>query len=593
MLSGMIDSSAFTAKDTLYTREHTLYGDGDDEDSALFPGKMQKLEEGLKHIAEISDFAGECLVPYMRQMFVKLLKHEPEDLQNAVKALADTITAGTKEDMDHLGIARESEEFLLSSVISSRVSRKPSTEASSTLHTDHTESEDSPFARMDSLKPSWDPRGRASLLFARSKKASHSGLVTGAPNKRTRRGSMSAAVIDPGLEFTPPFYEKSQETRDFINQHIKGSFMFANMDDEVLQTVILAFRRFEFKEGDEILSYGDEVVTPRARGPNKPATTGPHAPAKDTGDYLYLVESGHCTGNNPEMEAEAEEYSAGMWFGEIALMYQSPRRMTVKAMDDVLTWGLDRETYRRLAITNSHQKNQRYAKFFSQVNIFKSLSFLQHARLSRFVDELIMPPDETIISEGEVGNEFYILESGEACAMKKYTDEEGNVREHVVKHYKSGDYFGEMALLYNQPRQASIISTTAVKLITMDRETFQRVMGPVWDEIVDLTKKYKVVNKQIQHSLSPRASKRCSLPSDGSSLRPAEFRSSSLPSNKQLLDLSPKSLSATAPRLLSKSFSLDSPTKTTHTQTNPASPTSASQSTQTKPFKQKQTETSL
>lgn len=66
-------------------------------------------------------------------------------------------------------------------------------------------------------------------------------------------------------------------------------------------------------------------------------------------------------------------------------------------------------------------------------------------------------PEEFVIREGEEGNTFYLIMSGEAIATK--TLEPGNAPVEVYK-YGPGDYFGELALLKNEPRAANIIATT-------------------------------------------------------------------------------------------------------------------------------------
>ena len=48
-----------------------------------------------------------------------------------------------------------------------------------------------------------------------------------------------------------------------------------------------------------------------------------------------------------------------------------------------------------------------------------------------------------------------------------------------VNSYKKGDYFGELALLNDAPRAASIVSTTEAKVATLGKNGFQRLLGPV------------------------------------------------------------------------------------------------------------------
>jgi len=62
-----------------------------------------------------------------------------------------------------------------------------------------------------------------------------------------------------------------------------------------------------------------------------------------------------------------------------------------------------------------------------------------------------------VITEGDEGNSFYLVMSGEAVATK--TLEPGKPPHEVYK-YHQGDYFGERALISNEPRAANIKAIT-------------------------------------------------------------------------------------------------------------------------------------
>ena len=78
---------------------------------------------------------------------------------------------------------------------------------------------------------------------------------------------------------------------------------------------------------------------------------------------------------------------------------------------------------------------------------------------------------DAIVNQGDDGDKFYILESG-ACDFI--------LNGAVVGEVESGGYFGELALLHNQPRAVSVIVTSAkAKVLALDRATFTGVMGPL------------------------------------------------------------------------------------------------------------------
>jgi cGMP-dependent protein kinase 1 len=73
-----------------------------------------------------------------------------------------------------------------------------------------------------------------------------------------------------------------------------------------------------------------------------------------------------------------------------------------------------------------------------------------------------------IIEEGEVGDSFYAVRSGQ---LRVY--EQGR----LVRTMGPGTYFGEIALLLDVPRTATVQAITPVRVFRLDREGFDRVMA--------------------------------------------------------------------------------------------------------------------
>jgi len=95
---------------------------------------------------------------------------------------------------------------------------------------------------------------------------------------------------------------------------------------------------------------------------------------------------------------------------------------------------------------------------------------------------------EVIIRQGEPGNQFYIIEEGDASCTKTLNNED---RE--LTTLSSGSYFGEIALLTQRPRQATVIAKNTCKCLCLDRRTFKRVMGPLEDILKRNMKAYNQV----------------------------------------------------------------------------------------------------
>lgn len=80
---------------------------------------------------------------------------------------------------------------------------------------------------------------------------------------------------------------------------------------------------------------------------------------------------------------------------------------------------------------------------------------------------------EVVIKEGDQGDELYVVESGTLTCTKVFA---GNTEPTTLKTYQPGEAFGELALLYNAPRAATITSDGDCTLWGLDRQTFNHIV---------------------------------------------------------------------------------------------------------------------
>ncbi|KAI1429184.1 cyclic nucleotide-binding-like protein [Xylaria sp. FL1777] len=279
-----------------------------------------------------------------------------------------------------------------------------------------------------------------------------------------RRTSVSAESLKPVADvndnWSPPSYPKSAEQLDRLQKAIEGNFLFSHLDDEQTAQILGALQEKPIPAKDI------KVVT-----------------QGDAGDYFYIVEkgsfdvyvndSGALQPGPDGIGKKVGSVQAGGSFGELALMYNAPRAATVVSAEPACTlWALDRVTFRRILMESTFARRRLYEKFLEEVPLLASLTPYERSKIADALETQKYPAGTAIIKQGDIGQSFYLVESGEADAFKDDQPES-------VKHYQKGDFFGELALLNDAPRAASVISATEIKVATLGKNAFARLLGPV------------------------------------------------------------------------------------------------------------------
>jgi CRP-like cAMP-binding protein len=110
--------------------------------------------------------------------------------------------------------------------------------------------------------------------------------------------------------------------------------------------------------------------------------------------------------------------------------------------------------------------------FLSHVPLFEGLERRQLQRLAnRFVDRSY-GPNETIVTQGRGGEGLFTVVSGKAEAIREKDDG----TQVVVNNFGPTDFFGEIALLNEGPRTASVIAREDTECLVLTRSDFISVM---------------------------------------------------------------------------------------------------------------------
>lgn len=124
-------------------------------------------------------------------------------------------------------------------------------------------------------------------------------------------------------------------------------------------------------------------------------------------------------------------------------------------------------------ITVEPSSSPRFSEAIELLDIFAMVDFLRDLPLSRakallqVARRITLPAGENIVTQGSHGDSFYMIVHGTVEIVKDGLP---------IKRYHAGDYFGEMAILLDQPRAADAIAKTDVDLVAIDNNDFVSVL---------------------------------------------------------------------------------------------------------------------
>ncbi|KYR00093.1 protein kinase A regulatory subunit [Tieghemostelium lacteum] len=301
--------------------------------------------------------------------------------------------------------------------------------------------------------------------------------VDGLSITRKRRGGISSETLggnnQPAVSI--PTVPKSIETQQRLQQALKMNIMFSHLEEEERESIFSAMVEVHYKAGDVIIRQGDE------------------------GDNFYVVENGECdiyvSKNNESPKHVMYVYQGGS-FGELALIYGSPRAATVIARTDVRLWALNRVVYRTILMDQTLKKRKLYEEFLDNVSILRDIDKYERTSLADALEPCVFQDDEVIVRQGESGDKFYIIVEGEV----KVTQQQQDGSQQEVARLHQADYFGEIALLEDKPRAATVTSIGVTKCVELDRQRFTRLLGPCEDILrrnISLYNQYFSTNNNI------------------------------------------------------------------------------------------------
>ncbi|KDN53150.1 camp-binding domain-like protein [Tilletiaria anomala UBC 951] len=320
-----------------------------------------------------------------------------------------------------------------------------------------------------------------------------------------------------------------------IRAAIGNNLLFRNLEEDQYNDVLFAMKEVKVDPSVAVIEQGAQ------------------------GDYFYVVESGtldvyikptltSSLGNSGSVNSESDNrssfpcaaatasdlsmanlgekkssYGPGHSFGELALLYLQPRAATILSTSPCTLWALDRVTFRSILMETNSRRRALYDSFLKDVALFEHLSDAERAKISDALEVRTYDIGQRPIKQGERGTEFFIIVEGFAEVKKRklapaacsstssvagpaVSSSTALDDEMTIGRLGRGDYFGELALLNNAPRAASVVAAAALpgevasvsaasssaaaetaapppakklKVATLSEKAFTRLLGPL------------------------------------------------------------------------------------------------------------------
>lgn len=210
-------------------------------------------------------------------------------------------------------------------------------------------------------------------------------------------------------------------------------------------------------------------------------------------DGFYVLTSGRARvvrQGEGGREVPLNTLRAGDEFGEISLLQEGKRTATVRASSDVTVLKLRREVFQQTLdaypdlreYVELRARHRALHNFLREYSVFGDLPLPALRALLERLTPVSAEKGKRLFSEGDAPGPMYIIVEGRA---RVFTG--GDVAVRNLAYLRAGDYFGEMSILKDQPRSASVEALTDLQLLALDQAGLRELMGlsPEFRKVVE------------------------------------------------------------------------------------------------------------
>jgi putative peptide zinc metalloprotease protein len=190
----------------------------------------------------------------------------------------------------------------------------------------------------------------------------------------------------------------------------------------------------------------------------------------EVGERFFLIAQGAF---EVQVDGQQIRLERGDYFGERALLHRAPRAATVMAIEPSRVLALDQAAFDALlagdlVVRAKLEAALAYRQEVAEMALFRDLSSAELDVLLARLVPLEAAAGETIIHQGDSGERFYVVRSG---AVEVQRDGQPLAR------LGPGEAFGEIALLLDVPRTATVTAVEATRLLALEAHDFRDLLA--------------------------------------------------------------------------------------------------------------------
>eukprot|EP00605_Chrysophyceae_sp_TOSAG23-4_P001832 GSChrysophyteH1.ASY1.ANO1.2022.1 assembled CDS len=201
----------------------------------------------------------------------------------------------------------------------------------------------------------------------------------------------------------------------------------------------------------------------------------------ETGECFYMVQKGKVSIYQSSLtggRTELVRMGPGKFFGELALLNNAPRGASACTLDKTSCWIVDRSHFVALVGSVEEARGESIGvEILKKVKLMQGISEKHLVTVSRRLKTVEFSEGETIINQGEDGDTFYMVATGEVKVEINHVQ---------VASLGEGAFFGEASLMKNEKRSATVIASLPVTCLSITRSDFTGpILGPIAEMVRD------------------------------------------------------------------------------------------------------------